>query len=352
MDYPVAGPRQLEKRGQRKGKGSNMYDPYGTPQQPPPQLFEDTSSPGYQPQPQGNYDPRAYNQGYGVPNNAQGAYPGGGFPGTQFVQDPMMANMAMHYGQTLVGQGQRYMDEKLEKYVHVSKIKYYFAVDTAYVMKKLRLLFFPFTHTDWSVRYDQEEPVQPRYELNAPDLYIPVMAFITYVLVAGLCLGLQESCINCPVKYLRFSPDVLGIQASSAIVWLVLEIFLILATLYVMSIHSSMRTLDLVAFSSYKYVGMISALLSGLVLDSFGYYCVLLYCSLTIVVFMFRTLRFQFQGEREADSYSAGNKRRLYLLLFMSGLQPVMMWWLTYHLYSYKKNLMADIPNGPIKGAL
>lgn len=36
---------------------------------------------------------------------------------------------------------------QLEKYVATSKLKYYFAVDTAYVGKKLGLLIFPYTHS-------------------------------------------------------------------------------------------------------------------------------------------------------------------------------------------------------------
>lgn len=35
----------------------------------------------------------------------------------------------------------------------------------------------------------------PRFDVNAPDLYIPAMGFITYVLVAGLALGTQNRCI-------------------------------------------------------------------------------------------------------------------------------------------------------------
>ena len=69
------------------------------------------------------------------------------FPGSQFVQDPLVANMAMQYGQNLVGQGREYVDSKLEKYMSVSKLKYYFAVDTSYVLRKIRLLFFPYTHS-------------------------------------------------------------------------------------------------------------------------------------------------------------------------------------------------------------
>lgn len=310
-----------------------QYDMYGQPipQQgaPQPQLFEDTSGQTYN-----NYGNQGYGgMGYGYPDpaqqggqqgqNAYGAYPGN-LPGPQIFQDPMVANMAMQYGQSIASQGREYVDKKLEKYISTSQIKYYFAVDTHYVMKKLQLLLFPYTHTDWSVRFEQDTPVQPRHEVNAPDLYIPLMAVVTYILVAGLCLGLQK----------RFSPDVLGMQASSALVWLVLEIFLILATLYVTAIQTHIKTLDLLAFSSYKYVGMIVSLLSGLVMDSIGYYCVLAYCSLSLVVFMFRTLRWQVQGSGGTmeEAYSVGNKRRLYLLLFMSGLQPVMMWWLTRHL--------------------
>lgn len=46
---------------------------------------------------------------------------------------------------------------------------------------------------DWSIKYEADsQPVQPRYEINAPDLYIPLMAYVTYVLVAGLVLGTQE----------------------------------------------------------------------------------------------------------------------------------------------------------------
>ena len=36
---------------------------------------------------------------------------------------------------------------QLEKYVSTSKLKYYFAVDTKYVGKKLGLLMFPYAHT-------------------------------------------------------------------------------------------------------------------------------------------------------------------------------------------------------------
>lgn len=45
---------------------------------------------------------------------------------------------------------------------------------------------------NWEVSYQQDIPVAPRFDVNAPDLYIPTMGFITYILVAGLALGTQN----------------------------------------------------------------------------------------------------------------------------------------------------------------
>jgi hypothetical protein len=61
------------------------------------------------------------------------------------LTDPMAA-AAMQYGQVLVGQGKQAVGREIERYVPVDKLKYYFAVDTGYVAKKLLLLVFPFGH--------------------------------------------------------------------------------------------------------------------------------------------------------------------------------------------------------------
>lgn len=66
-----------------------------------------------------------------------------------------------------------------------------------------------------------------------------------YVLVAGLVLGTQN----------RFSPEVLGILASSALAWTVVEIAIEMVTLYVINISTRLKTLDLLAYAGYKYVG-------------------------------------------------------------------------------------------------
>ncbi|KAK4025403.1 hypothetical protein OUZ56_014475 [Daphnia magna] len=245
---------------------------------------------------------------------------------TQFLQNPVMANMAMQYGHSLMGQGKEALDRELNKYVSTSRIKYYFSVDTAYVAKKLALLVFPFTHRDWSVKYNPDEPVQPRYELNAPDLYIPAMAFVTYLLIGGVSLGIQE----------RFSPEGLGIQASTALIWALLEVLVIWVTLYLMNIQTKLTSFDILAFSSYKYVGMIVAVIASFIMPS-AYHLALIYVSAATMFFLIRSLKVQILPESSRDAYGEnnasfsgeGSKRRTYLLLFMGGLQPLMMWWLT-----------------------
>lgn len=201
----------------------------------------------------------------------------GGF-GQQFAmfQQPMVQDMAFEYGQKLADQGKEMVNKEFEKYIPVTKLKYYFAVDNRYVLNKLRLLFFPFAHKDWSLKYDQENPVQPRYDINAPDLYIPAMAYITYVVLAGFILGTQE----------RFSPEQLGIQASSALAYNIFELIVYTVTLYVSNISTTLRTLDLVAFSGYKYAIVVAILCASILFGSTGYYIGLVYCGSSLAFFL------------------------------------------------------------------
>lgn len=80
------------------------------------------------------------------------------------LSQPIVQDMAMQYGQQvrilfstnwwklmfilfqLAGAGTTMLKNEVEKFVPVSKLKYYFAVDINYVASKLLLLFFPFTH--------------------------------------------------------------------------------------------------------------------------------------------------------------------------------------------------------------
>lgn len=53
----------------------------------------------------------------------------------------------------------------------------------------------------------------------------------------------------------RFSPDSLGLQASSALAWLIVEVLAVLLSLYLVTVNTDLTTIDLIAFAGYKYVG-------------------------------------------------------------------------------------------------
>uniref|UniRef100_A0A8D0XCV4 Protein YIF1 n=1 Tax=Sus scrofa TaxID=9823 RepID=A0A8D0XCV4_PIG len=273
----------------------------------PHQLFDDTSS--------------AQSRGYGA-QRAPGTlgYPAAsGSPQTAFLADPV-SNMAMAYGSSLAAQGKELVDKNIDRFIPVTKLKYYFAVDTMYVGKKLGLLFFPYLHQDWEVQYQQDTPVAPRFDVNAPDLYIPGLALPTQMLRAGLS---------------QFSPDLLGLQASSALAWLTLEVLAILLSLYLVTVNTDLTTIDLVAFLGYKYVGMIGGVLMGLLFGKIGYYLVLGWCCVSIFVFMIRTLRLKILAEAAAEGIpvrGARNQLRMYLTMAVAAAQPLLMYWLTFHL--------------------
>lgn len=63
-------------------------------------------------------------------------------------------------------------------------------------------------------------------DVNAHDMYIPTMAFITYILLAGLSLGTEG----------QFKPEVLGEIMSAAIGWVVLEVLLTIFALFVIQV--------------------------------------------------------------------------------------------------------------------
>ena len=70
----------------------------------------------------------------------------------------------------------------------ITNLKSYFAVDTNYVLKKLSIILFPFSHRNWMLQYGQSGPVSPREDINAPDLYIPgIYCVCVCVCVCGYC---------------------------------------------------------------------------------------------------------------------------------------------------------------------
>lgn len=98
--------------------------------------------------------------------------------------------------------------------------------------------------------------------------------------------GLSISMISITGMQNRFTPEQLGMISSSAFFCIILELIFYWITLYVSNIAASMKFLDLVAFSGYKFVMMNVCVLVSIVFKQFGFYSAWLYTSISIAFFL------------------------------------------------------------------
>jgi hypothetical protein len=142
----------------------------------------------------------------------------------------------------------------------------------------------------------------PREDLNSPDMYIPMMALVTYIVLSTLLAGLRGA----------FHPELLGYTATTAISVMLLEILTIKAGTFVLNISSSSQLLDLVAYSGYKFVGVIvSLLLSSLcshlkIGGSWVSWTVFLYCFSANAFFLLRSLRYVLLPDERGQDVAVG----------------------------------------------
>lgn len=80
------------------------------------------------------------------------------------------------------------------------------------------------------------------------------MSVVTYVLLVSVIRGLES----------RFHPEVLGLVLSRAVGIIVFEFVLIKLGCYLLNIIGEHTVVDLLAYSGYKFLGVILTLLVGL----------------------------------------------------------------------------------------
>ncbi|KIW27042.1 uncharacterized protein PV07_06823 [Cladophialophora immunda] len=308
---------------------------------PPPPTSQNPS------QPQVN----SYGNPYQSPP-AGGGGGGGGFgPNFGFMSDPT-AQMGFQVGQHAMKAGQEYMEQNLNRYISVSALKHYFNVSNSYVVRKLLLVLFPWRHKPWtrqqarmttsSTTADGTMTQQsysfnylpPRDDLNSPDMYIPIMALITYILLSTVLAGIRGS----------FHPELLGSITSTAIFVLIFEIIVLKIAMYMLSISNDSQLLDLVAYSGYKFVGVIVTLFLGELLtggsgtNNWVGWTLFLYTWYANAFFLLRSLKYVLLPDASGDptamrggsSYTVAraqkNRRTYFLALYAFVIQLLFMW--------------------------
>lgn len=125
--------------------------------------------------------------------------------------------------------------------------------------------------------------ISPREgDINAPDMYIPVMAFVTYILLSALLYGLSGT----------FHPELLGYTASYAVSSVIFELVGLRFGCYMVNVPVS-RLLDLAAYSGYKFVGVtVSILATALIGRGWLSWVVFAYVYLANAFFLLRSLKY------------------------------------------------------------
>ncbi|KAK8624591.1 hypothetical protein V6N13_089483 [Hibiscus sabdariffa] len=92
---------------------------------------------------------------------------------------------------------------------YFSNLRHYLQVNEQYVMNKLKLISLPFLHKGHWERATEKLGGELFYkppidDISAPDLYIPLMAIGTYVVLAGFLLGINGKQVQLPFLIFSF----------------------------------------------------------------------------------------------------------------------------------------------------
>lgn len=282
------------------------------PQPQHPQQIPNLNNQQFQPK---SYQPQAANQAAGF----------------NLFNDPT-ANLGFQVGQSALQQGQQMMEQNLRPYIgSASDLKNLFKVSNRYVVKKIAVILFPFTHGSWSrlIVHSQGGKTEsfelPSSDINSPDLYIPLMAFITYILIGAIFQGLKGD----------FHPQVFGYSSSIVFGYQLLDFLVLKLGLYLLNVQSSVW--DLVSYSNYKFIPLVLLVVlnhflrSGSHKQLMVYWALFGYLDFAFAFFLMRSLKLVFlsngiNNATQTVTQKQRQKRIYFLFGYAFPFQMILMW--------------------------
>mmetsp|Transcript_31677 Transcript_31677/g.57326 ORF Transcript_31677/g.57326 Transcript_31677/m.57326 type:complete len:367 (-) Transcript_31677:206-1306(-) len=238
------------------------------------------------------------------------------------VNSQVMMNVAESMGKQFLETGWAKAVPGLER--SMLGLRPYFAVDNSYVTRKMTKVLFPFFFREWAREEIEPNPdgsmtyALPQQDENAPDLYIPSMSLLTYVLLCALCYGNAG----------KFDPDVLPGVMSKCVVTQILEVIAIRIGFYFM--EAPVAILDLLSYTGYKYLGLSVNMLIGLTVGHFlgyghrSYYFTYLWTATAVSYFILKVMANCIPRRTSA----VGPKRQIMVLVF-AGSQFATCWFVS-----------------------
>ncbi|KAM0943711.1 putative Yif1 family protein [Dioscorea sansibarensis] len=221
------------------------------------------------------------------------------------------------YGERFLGSSSEFMQSNFSSCF--SNLQYYFQVNNKYVRSKLKLVLFPFLHRGHWTR--MSEPVGDRLsykppidDINAPDLYVPFVAFVTYIVLSGFAFGLLGT----------FSPKALSLQFTRGLAGWFLQVMMLKGLLYSLG-SSGAPFFDIVAYGGYAFAGLSVAILTKLVWN-YSYYFMLSWLCFCMGVFLVNTMKRVLFAEMRG--YNNHSNRHHYIFIFIAIAQFPLFFWL------------------------
>lgn len=248
------------------------------------------------------------------------------------LNDPML-NAGLQAGKMFMGQQlEDSLGNAKQSYTsYTAQLKaMYFNVNNAFVLAKLRTLLFPFTKKQWA--RSSEEVELGRKDVNAPDLYLPLMALSTYVLAVGLAKGTTHV----------FNPEIIVEVFGSSVFSQLIQVVVIKVAMYLL-VGQNMQVswLDLLAYTGYQYIGVAINMLVGVCFGPVAYNVCLAWTAACAAFVMFKTMQQVVGG-------TADSQKKLYFIVLCAALQVALMWFLgfTRDLRSSGNGLAVDVFGG------
>eukprot|EP00271_Cylindrocystis_brebissonii_P015158 TRINITY_DN37299_c0_g1_i1.p1 TRINITY_DN37299_c0_g1~~TRINITY_DN37299_c0_g1_i1.p1 ORF type:complete len:316 (+),score=39.54 TRINITY_DN37299_c0_g1_i1:213-1160(+) len=223
------------------------------------------------------------------------------------------------YGERMFGSGRDFVQANVNRYFSAHDMKYYFQVNDQYVKNKLKVLLCPFLHRGHWTRIAEQVAggltyKPPRHDINAPDLYIPLMAFVSYLIIGGFAVGLEK----------RFTPTVMSSRFTRGFFGWCLEALFLRGLLSTIGGSADAPLLDLLAYSGYPFVGIALAVAAWTIWHH-AYYPVIIWTSLCSAIFLVKTMKRVLFSE--SRSYSQETSLHHYSLIGLAVLQfPLALW--------------------------
>ncbi|CAD8063740.1 unnamed protein product [Paramecium sonneborni] len=229
------------------------------------------------------------------------------------LDNPLFGMAYANFGKKFSGIGDKY-DSFLNK-IFSSQYRFYFDVDNMYVVKKSIMTIAPYLYRgNWTLN-SEFQAISPTENVHAPDLYLPLMSLITFVLLRCLSLGIYDKS--------SFNPGYIVESFWKCFVISLLELIIIKIVFCFMD-GIRVNTVDLISHLNYRYCSLCALMIFNILTNNlFSFFCTI-YVLICQAIFVYKTLqRYSPSHNQSALELSSFGSN---ITLLLSLLQPSCSW--------------------------